>query len=205
MPKAVGVNQTSDVHKFDCEGVRDNDTDESFLLGFSGQRFCPYTEVSHPPRTEGAAWKNRRCTLPMQKASSKAKLYSGGIERSNGGFSSFRTLSYEKKSQALKALCSLLLVDSAGIEWGWGSDEENSRAPHVLYLDLPSGQVRFHSAERFAGPDYRGTLDGERASEARIISYCDQFAEGLVLPPERPREVREFDPYAECDTDQWED
>ena len=140
-----------------------------------------------------------------QKASSKAKLYSGGIERSNGGFSSFRTLSYEKKSQALKALCSLLLVDSAGIEWGWGRDEENSRAPHVLYLELPTGQVRFHSAERFAGPDYPGKLDGERASEARIIGYCDQFAEGLVLPPERPREVREFDPYAECDTDQWED
>ena len=140
-----------------------------------------------------------------QKASSKAKLYSGGIERSNGGFSSFRTLSYEKKSQALKALCSLLLVDSAGIEWGWGRDEENSRAPHVLYLELPTGQVRFHSAERLAGPDYPGNLDGERASEARIIAYCDQFAEGLVLPPERPREVREFDPYAECDTDQWED
>jgi hypothetical protein len=163
------------------------------------RRFLSHLEKRGQPGRIAAA------LFRSQKASSKAKLYSGGIERSNGEFHSYRSLSYQKKSQALKALCSLLLLDSAGIEWGWVSDEENSRAPHVLYLDLPSGQVRFHSAERFAGPDYRGTLDGERASEARIIAYCDQFAEGLVLPPERPREVREFDPYAECDTDQWED
>jgi hypothetical protein len=140
-----------------------------------------------------------------QKASSKATHYSGGIERSNGEFHSFRTLSYDKKCRSLEKLCSLLLVDSAGIAWGWGRDDETPHAPHVLYLDLSTGQVRFHSKERHAGPDYPGQSDGERAAEVRIIDFCDQFTEGLVLPPERPREARAFDAFGDCDEDQWED
>jgi hypothetical protein len=56
-----------------------------------------------------------------------------------------------------------------------------------------------HSPERFVGPDYPGIVDREHTSEARIIRYCDSFTEELVLPPERPRKVREFDPFAELD------
>lgn len=138
-----------------------------------------------------------------QKASSRAKVYAGGIIRSDGGFSSFRSLSFEKNSQSLQVLASLLREDSAGIRWGWGHDEETPHAPHVLYLDLPSGQVSFHSQERFAGPHYPGNWDGERASESRIIAYCDLFTDGLVLPAELPRQVRESDSYAGYDF--WDD
>jgi hypothetical protein len=154
---------------------------------------------------QGQAARIAAALFRSQKASSKAKQYSGGIERSNGEFHSYRSLSYQKKSRSLEELCSLLLVDSAGIVWGWDRDDETPHAPHVLYLDLPTGQVKFHSVERLAGPDYLGNSDGERAAEARIIAYCEQFTEGLVLPPERPREVRDIDPCGDCDTDQWED
>lgn len=198
---AVGVNQTRDVQKLDMRESRMSLSSSVFQGSDSActRKFLTHLEKQGQPGRIAAA------LFRAQKASSKAKLYSGGIERSNGEFQSFRTLSYEKKSRSLKELCSLLLIDSAGIEWGWGRDDENARAPHVLYVDLPSGQVRFHTAERFAGPDYPAAQDGERASEARIITYCDSFTEGLVLPPERPRKVRAFDPYGECDTDQWED
>jgi len=197
--------QTTDLQKLDMmESETMTRTSPSFSV-FQGsdsartRKFLAHLEKQGQPGRIAAA------LFRSQKASSKAKHYSGGIERSNGEFHSYRSLSYQKKSRSLEELCLLLQVDSAGIVWGWGRDDENPRAPHVLYLDLPTGQVKFHSAERFAGPDYPGTLDGERASEARIISYCDLFAEGLVLPPERPRKVREFDPFGECDYDQWED
>jgi hypothetical protein len=154
---------------------------------------------------QGQSGKIAAALFRSQKASVKAKQYSGGIQRSNGAFQSYRSLSYQKKSRSLEDLCSILVVDSAGIVWGWGRDDETPHAPHVLYLDLSIGQVRFHLTERHAGPDYPGDSVGERAAEARIISFCDQFAEGLVLPPERPREVSVFDPFGDCDTDQWED
>jgi hypothetical protein len=74
-----------------------------------------------------------------------------------------------------------------------------------ISLNLSTGQVRCHSPERYAGPDYPGDSDGECAAESRIVSVCDQFAEGLALPPERPREARGFDPFGDFDTDQRED
>jgi hypothetical protein len=155
--------------------------------------------------TQGQPGKIAAALFRAQKASTRAKAYTGGIVRSDGGFSSFRSLSYDKKSQALRNLCSLLYEDSAGIQWGWGRDEEKPIAPHVLHVDLPTGRVRFHSHERFAGPDYLGNLDGDRASEERVIAFCDSFAVGLVLPPERPRTARAADAWTDVDEDAWED
>jgi hypothetical protein len=66
-------------------------------------------------------------------------------------------------------------------------------ALYVLYLDLSTRQLRFQSAERQAGPDYPGDSDGERAAEARIITFWDQFADELLLPPKMHREARDFD------------
>jgi hypothetical protein len=105
---------------------------------------------------QGQAARIAAALFRSQKASSKATHYTGGIQRSNGEFQSCRSLSYQKKSRSLEELCSLLLVDSAGIAWGWGRDDETPHAPHVLYLDLSTGRVRFHSKERLAGPDYPG-------------------------------------------------
>ena len=155
---AVGVNQTRDVHKLDMRESRIGLSSSVFQGSDSARtrKFLTHLEKQGQPGRIAAA------LFRSQKASSKAKLYSGGIERSNGEFHSYRSLSYQKKSRSLKELCSLLLVDSAGIVWGWGRDDANPHAPRVLYLELPTGQVRFHSAERLAGPDYPGNLDGER-------------------------------------------
>ena len=55
-----------------------------------------------------------------------------------------------------------------------GKDEVQSFNMHVLYVDLPNGQVSFHSPERFDGPDYLGEWDGLRMSEERIIQFCQE-------------------------------
>ena len=101
--------------------------------------------------------------LSAQKASSRAKAYHG----------EYRGLSYDRKGQALESLCDQLDADSAGLVWGWGADDDMPFAPHVLYIDLPTGQVSWHSTEEYAGPQYEGQWDGVRGvTEARILRYA---------------------------------
>jgi hypothetical protein len=101
----------------------------------------------------------------VQKSSSRAKVYRGA----NGDYS-FRELAYARKNDLLRRLCGAL-ADS-GLVWGWGFDEGRPFNQYVLYVDLPFGQVSFHSCERMAGPDYPGQWDGKRVSEARVNAYC---------------------------------
>ncbi len=109
----------------------------------------------------------------VQKASSRAKVYRGGIRRGNGHRQSFRTLAYGRKNQGLAKLAALLQANNCGLVWGWAKDPGQFRAKFVLYIDLPQGQVSFHSTERFAGPDYPGRWDQQHLSETRIIELCD--------------------------------
>ena len=107
------------------------------------------------------------------KTSAQAKVYRGGPD---GSKSSYTDLAYRNKGLAIAALCRLLAADSAGLAWGWGRDGATDFAPHVMYLDLPTGQVSFHSTDRFVGPDYGGAWDGVRdVSAARILAWCDQL------------------------------
>jgi hypothetical protein len=109
-----------------------------------------------------------------QKASFRAKKYRGGI---GGGsnYVSYRELAYERKQECLNAVASLLLGDAKGlgITWGWGTDSFQTFNTHVLYLELPQGQVSFHSPQRGPGPKYEKPWDGLTASCARILAYCD--------------------------------
>ena len=117
--------------------------------------------------------------MRAQKASTRAKRYRGGIS----GVGSFSDLAYERKAECLIRLCDSLLKHAAGgswgwrdtLRWGWKIDPRprDPRAKWVLYVDLPSGQVSFHSTERFGGPDYPAEFDGAHASAERIISFCD--------------------------------
>ena len=52
-----------------------------------------------------------------------------------------------------------------GIAWGWKQDPATINYPWVLYVDLPTGQVSYHSQFRGEGPDYpaTGTGSGEPA------------------------------------------
>ena len=67
--------------------------------------------------------------------------------------------------------------ERGSIEAGWGRDEAQTFNKWVLYVDLPEGQVSFHSPERYEGPDYPGQWDGRRLSEERIISFCQRVFE----------------------------
>jgi hypothetical protein len=107
-----------------------------------------------------------------QKASRRAKLY---------GRTSYRELSYGRKGESLKSLTEALVERGAALQitFGWGRDG-GSFNPWVLYVELPAGdggealQVSFHSPERYAGPDYPTGWDGRRASEERILEFCER-------------------------------
>ena len=107
-----------------------------------------------------------------QKRSSAAKHYRGGR---------FRRAAYDVKNWSLSEVCRILTAyPELRLRWGWKTDAamEARSDPHdqVLYVELPQGQVSFHSSERLGGPDYPGDWDGVHASAERIIAYCDAVA-----------------------------
>lgn len=114
-----------------------------------------------------------------QKCSRRAKKY--GPYAGVGG-KSYRDLAYERKGYSLKLLSEALALHSAllGISFGWSRDEAQAYNKWVLYVDLPAGQVSFHSPERYEGPDYPGGWDGRRLSEERIIMFCQQVYDGVA-------------------------
>ena len=117
-----------------------------------------------------------------QKCSERAKLYRGGIR----GLGSFRRMAYERKSYAMDMLCQVLTADDGELQigFGWKQDPKviiRGDESWVLYIDLPQGQVSFHSSVRCAGPDYFRDWDGQRASVERILAFCDQVMEGQVI------------------------
>jgi hypothetical protein len=108
-----------------------------------------------------------------QKRSTAAKRYRGG----------FRRDAYDVKNWSLSEVCRL--AAALPFTWGWKQDPkilfggrgELGEPSWVLYVDLPTGQVSFHSKDRFKGPDYLGQFDGaEGASEARICAFCDSVS-----------------------------
>jgi hypothetical protein len=117
-----------------------------------------------------------------QKASARAKVYRGGIP----GRGSYRRLAYERKQWSLENLCQVLADHAAelGLRWGWKEDPMQPYNPWVLYVDLPAGQVSFHSPARGLGPDYPADWDRvPDASPFRIIRWVDQL---LTLSPPAP-------------------
>lgn len=105
-----------------------------------------------------------------QKASSRAKVYRGG-ERGRG---SYRGMAYERKAWAISNVTATLehFAEELGVAWGWSEDPAETFHRHVLYVDLPTGQVSFHAVERGVGPAYAGAWDGAAgASPSRICSW----------------------------------
>lgn len=106
-----------------------------------------------------------------QKSSARAKVYRGGVY----GGGSFRRMAYDRKAWALENLTQILVrhASELGIRFGWRHYPELEHAAWVLYVDLPQGQVSFHSVARMKGPDYPYQWDGQRQSPARIVQFCD--------------------------------
>jgi hypothetical protein len=115
-----------------------------------------------------------------QKASARAKVYRGGVR----GRGSFRAMAYDRKGWALSNLAGALARSAAdvGIVWGWGVDDKEPVHRHVLYVVLPTGQVSFHSGERYTGPDYPGEWDGARGeSVGRILRWVRRVVESGAI------------------------
>lgn len=109
-----------------------------------------------------------------QKSSARAKVYRGG-ERGRG---SYRGMAYGRKEWSIENLARILAqhADASGLRWGWGQDNAQEFHRVVLYVDLPSGQVSFHTTSRLTGPEYLGTWDGVRdASPGRICRWIAEL------------------------------
>lgn len=114
-----------------------------------------------------------------QKASERAKVYRGG-ERGRG---SYRAMAYDRKQWAINNLCEALEAHAAplGLAWGWGVDEKQPYHRHVLYVELPTGQVSFHTAEPGAGPDHARPWDGVPGqSTDRILRWIARILDHTV-------------------------
>ncbi len=104
---------------------------------------------------------------------------------------SFRGMAYERKSWSMSELCKELAQhgEELGIRYGWKADEKtlfDGKPSWVLYVDLPNGQVSFHSPARGEGPDYPGDWDGVKASAERVIAFCESV---LSVTTEKPSEL----------------
>ncbi len=111
-----------------------------------------------------------------QKASERAKAYRGRR---------YKDAAYDKKQWSIDNLCAALIehAEAAGLTWGWGGDDKQPVHRHVVYIDLPTGQVSFHSPMRGAGPDYRGQWDGMPGqSPDRILRWIGRVLESSRLP-----------------------
>lgn len=109
-----------------------------------------------------------------QKRSTAAKAYRGG---------KYRSAAYDVKSWSLTEVCRIMGVHEFGLLWGWKYDGSAINFEWVLYVELPTGQCSFHSAERLAGPDYQGTWIPQPGSLPAILEFCD-----LIWNPERKKE-----------------
>ena len=145
-------------------------TAKSVFFGSNGgatRSFCSELEKKGPLGQIAAQ------LFRAQKASSRAKVYRGGIRHFDGRRESYSSLAYSRKGSVLRVLAELLQADSCGLKWGWGVDPKQPGVSHVLYIETPQGQASFHSKERFVGPDYDGEWDGQRKSQERILRFCD--------------------------------
>lgn len=108
------------------------------------------------------------------KTSERAKNYRGR----------YRGAGYDRKQYSIDNLARILEEHGEHLElqWGWKIDTLAQHAhPWVLYVDVPTGQVSFHTNHRSEGPDYPG--DWDRAigtAPSRICAWCvELFGKGI--------------------------
>lgn len=111
------------------------------------------------------------------KASERAKVYRGRR---------FKGAAYDKKQWSMDNLCSALerhAEDVGVVTWGWGYDAKAIAYEHVLYVDIPTGQVSFHSSHRGVGPEYFKGWDGYKGQGSiRIVKWCAELLVREAVP-----------------------
>ncbi len=118
--------------------------------------------------------------LRAVKNSTRAKLYRGHGHKG---------AAYDTKGWAIGNLCRLLSEQQAAAaitRWGWAIDDAQPHHRHVLYLDLPTGQVSFHAEHRGSGPEYAGAWDGATSSAERIQRWAANVLDGRAGAIESP-------------------
>lgn len=113
------------------------------------------------------------------KCSGRAKKYRGR---------GFKDAAYGRKEFSLFNLCEMLEAhaDNLGIAWGWKEDEKQPVHRWVLYVEIPTGQVSFHSEKRINQKDFAGEWDETTSSSTRIIRWTNKLLhEGPYEPPAR--------------------
>lgn len=104
-----------------------------------------------------------------QKCSERAKVYRRAVHRESA---------YGRKQWSMDNLCKAL-QQHAGlllIPWGWKEDPGQEFHKWVLYVDLPNGQMSFHTERRGQGPDYDGEWDGVKGMcGQRVVSFCQKL------------------------------
>lgn len=99
---------------------------------------------------------------------------------------------YQTKQWAIENIERLLKrhATALGIVWGWKGDPAQARHRWVIYVELPTGQVSFHTGDRGDGPSFPGEWCGEFASADRIIALAAHLIDGTpaahVGPPAMP-------------------
>lgn len=107
--------------------------------------------------------------LRASKTSAAAKRYRGGNQHG-----SYRDQAYRRKQWSMENLARGLgeHAGALNLTWGWKVDPKQEYHRWVLYVDLPTGQVSFHTEARGAGPDYAGDWDKvPGVSASRIIAW----------------------------------
>ncbi len=106
------------------------------------------------------------------KTSERAKTYRVGPGH--------RTESYSRKDWSIQNVTKLLEHHNQFV-FGWSIDQAlRTRGDpnfHILYVDLPTGQVSFHNGHRYVGPDYLGQWNYERKSSANVIRWIASLYE----------------------------
>jgi len=113
------------------------------------------------------------------KCSARAKVYRGGNSKGR-----YRDMAYDRKQYSIDNLCKVLTehAGSLGIVWGWGHDPAQEFHDAVLYVEIPTGQVSFHTKPRGEGPDYPNQWDGVRgASPGRVCRWIARLLAEQVV------------------------
>lgn len=112
-----------------------------------------------------------------QKASARAKVYS----------KRFKGQTYEKKNWSIQNVCDVLTkTESERFIWGWKIDPEQPFHKWVLYVELPTGQISFHSETRGAGPDYLNEWDRSGCSAERICKWVQIILDSELVECGQP-------------------
>jgi hypothetical protein len=108
------------------------------------------------------------------KCSERAKVYRRGKHKREA---------YGRKQWALDNLDGALIQHAASFDltWGWALDPAQEFHNQVLYIELPTGQVSFHTEGRGLGPAFSGAWDGVRgAAPDRICRWIVFLLGGAV-------------------------